>query len=143
MPYYIRDPKRDHNFDNHPSGVISRVSILITHIRGLITPLITTYEPPSTIGNSCRAPRNRGGCTSESSNGGLRPQAPSRSQNYRPETLNLVFVFVGGGGVVGGGGGGFWSLVKDLGFRGPGFVFELCCSGVSGLGVGVCGFWAA
>ena len=29
------------------SGVISRVSILITHIRGLITPLITTHEPPS------------------------------------------------------------------------------------------------
>ena len=20
MPYYNRDPKRDHNFDNHPSG---------------------------------------------------------------------------------------------------------------------------
>ena len=28
------------------SGVISRV--LITHIRGLITPLRTTHEPPST-----------------------------------------------------------------------------------------------
>ena len=27
--------------------VISRVTILITHIRGLITPLITTCEPPS------------------------------------------------------------------------------------------------
>ena len=27
--------------------VISRVTILITHIRGLITPLITTHEPPS------------------------------------------------------------------------------------------------
>ena len=26
--------------------VISRVTILITHIRGLITPLITTPEPP-------------------------------------------------------------------------------------------------
>ena len=23
MPYYIRDPKRDHNFDNHPSGGLS------------------------------------------------------------------------------------------------------------------------
>ena len=29
------------------SRVISRVAILITHIRGLITPLITTHEPPS------------------------------------------------------------------------------------------------
>ena len=29
------------------SGVISRVSILIAHIRGLVTPLITTHEPPS------------------------------------------------------------------------------------------------
>ena len=27
--------------------VISRVTILITHIRGLIAPLITTHEPPS------------------------------------------------------------------------------------------------
>ena len=31
------------------SGVISRVPILITHIRGLITPLITTHEPPSRV----------------------------------------------------------------------------------------------
>ena len=30
------------------SGVISRVTIVITHIRGLITPLITAHEPPST-----------------------------------------------------------------------------------------------
>ena len=29
-------------------GVISRVTVLITHIRGLITPLIATHEPPST-----------------------------------------------------------------------------------------------
>ena len=29
------------------SRVISRVTILLTHIRGLITPLITTREPPS------------------------------------------------------------------------------------------------
>ena len=29
------------------SGVISRATIVITHIRGLITPLITTHEPPS------------------------------------------------------------------------------------------------
>ena len=30
------------------SRVISRVTILITHIKGLITPLRTTHEPPST-----------------------------------------------------------------------------------------------
>ena len=29
------------------SRVISRVTILITHVRGLITLLITTPEPPS------------------------------------------------------------------------------------------------
>ena len=29
------------------SRVLSRVTILITHIRGLLTPLITTHEPPS------------------------------------------------------------------------------------------------
>ena len=29
--------------------VISRVTILITHIGGLITPLITTHEPPSRV----------------------------------------------------------------------------------------------
>ena len=29
------------------SRVITRVTILIAHIRGLITPLITTHEPPS------------------------------------------------------------------------------------------------
>ena len=29
------------------SEVISRVTIVITQIRGLITPLITTHEPPS------------------------------------------------------------------------------------------------
>ena len=32
------------------SRVISSVTILITHIRGLITPLITTPEPPSASG---------------------------------------------------------------------------------------------
>ena len=31
------------------SGVISRVAITITHIRGLITPLILTHEPPSRV----------------------------------------------------------------------------------------------
>ena len=29
------------------SGVVSRITIIITHIRGLISPLITTHEPPS------------------------------------------------------------------------------------------------
>ena len=29
------------------SGVIIRVTIAITQIRGLITPLFTTHEPPS------------------------------------------------------------------------------------------------
>ena len=29
------------------NGVIRRVTILITHIRGLISPFITTHEPPS------------------------------------------------------------------------------------------------
>ena len=29
------------------SGVISRVTFVITQIRGLLTPLITTHEPPS------------------------------------------------------------------------------------------------
>ena len=31
------------------SRVISRVTILITHIRGLITPFVTTHEPPSRV----------------------------------------------------------------------------------------------
>ena len=31
------------------SGVISKVTIVITHIMGLITPLITTHEPPSRL----------------------------------------------------------------------------------------------
>ena len=29
------------------NGVVSGVTILVTHIRGLITPHITTREPPS------------------------------------------------------------------------------------------------
>ena len=28
-------------------GVVSRVTIIITHISGLIAPLLTTHEPPS------------------------------------------------------------------------------------------------
>ena len=29
------------------SGVISRVTVMLSHIRGLITPFIATHEPPS------------------------------------------------------------------------------------------------
>ena len=32
------------------NGAISRVTILISRIRGLTTPLLTTHEPPSTGG---------------------------------------------------------------------------------------------
>ena len=32
------------------SGVISKVTIVITHIRELVTVLITTHEPPSRFG---------------------------------------------------------------------------------------------
>ena len=38
------------------SGVISRVTIVISHIRGLITPLITTREPPSKLLSSAKGP---------------------------------------------------------------------------------------
>ena len=31
------------------SGVTSRVTVVIIHIKGLITPLITTHEPPSSL----------------------------------------------------------------------------------------------
>ena len=31
-------------------GVISGATILTTHVRGLITPLRTTHEPPSSMG---------------------------------------------------------------------------------------------
>ena len=31
------------------SGVISRVTVIKTHIRGLITPFITTHEPPTIV----------------------------------------------------------------------------------------------
>ena len=34
------------------SRVISRVAIVISYIRGLITPLITTHEPPSSLYSS-------------------------------------------------------------------------------------------
>ena len=31
------------------NGLISRITIVITYIRGLITPLVTAREPPSTL----------------------------------------------------------------------------------------------
>ena len=31
------------------SRAISRITAVITHIKGLITPLITTHEPPSRV----------------------------------------------------------------------------------------------
>ena len=39
------------------SGVISRVTIVVTHFRGLIVLLITTHEPPSRGGGltGCQA----------------------------------------------------------------------------------------
>ena len=55
MPYYIKDPKRDHNSDNHPLGgsgvvissVISPLIWVISIVTLLITLLVTTHEPPS------------------------------------------------------------------------------------------------
>ena len=35
-------------------GVVSWVTVIITHIRGLISPLITNHEPPSRVqGSGC------------------------------------------------------------------------------------------
>ena len=55
---------------------ISRVTIDITHIRGLITPFITTHEPPS---------------KTEQNLGSLKPQTPGTTKNetphLEPETL--------------------------------------------------------
>ena len=49
-------------------GILRRVTILIHHIRGLITPLITTHEPPSrssqarlALDPTCRPLRTRSG----------------------------------------------------------------------------------
>ena len=43
------------------SRVVSRATILITHIRGLTTPLITTHEPPSRLWVfRCRAGGTKG-----------------------------------------------------------------------------------
>ena len=36
--------------------MVSRVTVLITHIRGLVTLLITTHEPPSTPRSSTPVP---------------------------------------------------------------------------------------
>ena len=37
-------------------GLMSRVTIVIAHIKGLITPLITTHEPPSRDPEQTRYP---------------------------------------------------------------------------------------
>ena len=37
------------------SGAISKLTMIIPHIRGPITPLITTHEPPSKICQSTQA----------------------------------------------------------------------------------------
>ena len=47
------------------SGVVSRVTILITHIRGLITPLRTTHEPPFWHGRASREGTRAQGASSE------------------------------------------------------------------------------
>ena len=39
------------------SGVIIRLTIVITHIRGLITPVITTHEPPRSDAERLVGPR--------------------------------------------------------------------------------------
>ena len=61
------------------SRAISRVTILITHIRGLIAPLITTHEPPSTEA-SIRQTDSSGLETDENSDslyeGLMEPQGP-------------------------------------------------------------------
>ena len=36
------------------SGVTSKVTIVITHIRGLITPFITIHKPPSRPGSGAK-----------------------------------------------------------------------------------------
>ena len=45
--------------------VISRVTIVITHLRGLITPLITTHEPPSNLAFPTAEAKDSGACTSQ------------------------------------------------------------------------------
>ena len=40
--------------------VIIRVAIILTHIRGLVTPLITTHEPPSRPGAEGPGQRDSG-----------------------------------------------------------------------------------
>ena len=66
--------------------VISRVTILITHIRGLITALITTHEPPSI---SRLRPQNLGPLSPISACGAAvvtaRSRLPCRPQRCRLE----------------------------------------------------------
>ena len=48
------------------SGLISRATIVITQIKGLITPLITTHEPPSMVAEvaNCTHWSNCSSCSS-------------------------------------------------------------------------------
>ena len=47
--YSIMGPKAQLKFVKEPCRVISRITRVVTHLRGLITPLITIHEPPSTL----------------------------------------------------------------------------------------------
>ena len=38
MPYYNRDPKRDHNFDNHPSTIILNIRTDFSPFRAISSP---------------------------------------------------------------------------------------------------------
>ena len=40
MPYYIRDPKRDHNFDNHPHGFM----LLVVGVRDRFYRCVKVFE---------------------------------------------------------------------------------------------------
>ena len=51
------------------SGVISRITIIITPIRGLITRLITTHEPPSTLNYHDLRPAEQQGLLVQGSGG--------------------------------------------------------------------------
>ena len=50
MPYFIRDPKRDPKFDNHPHELFRSlcVGIVLLHRLALPSPLLTRAEIPET-----------------------------------------------------------------------------------------------
>ena len=60
------------------SEVVSRVTILITHIRGLIAQLVTIHEPPSRGGKSIQDRGQSHLCTRASAAPSLSPQPPAR-----------------------------------------------------------------